>query len=91
MGDRVGVRELRQDLSRYLRRVRAGERFVVTERGHPLAVLAPWSDGTNPLDQLIAEGRARRGDGRLLDIAPLSRPVSRDGSEALALERDEGH
>jgi prevent-host-death family protein len=89
MDDRVGVRELRQDLSRYLRRVRAGERLVVTERGHPLAVLIPWADERNVLDGLIASGRARRGDGRLLEIAPVSRPVSGDGSAALALERQE--
>lgn len=89
MSDRVGIRELRQDLSRYLRRVRAGERLVVTERGHPLAVLVPWADHTDVLDQLIASGQARRGDGRLLEIAPVARPVSRDGSDALALERRE--
>ncbi len=89
MDDRVGVRELRQGLSRYLRRVRAGERFVVTEHGRPLAVLSPWADADDPLDLLIAEGRARRGEGDLLEIAPLSRPVSYDGTEALALEREE--
>ena len=33
VSDKVGIRELRQDLSRYIRRVRAGERLVVTERG----------------------------------------------------------
>jgi len=70
--DRVGIRELRQDLSRYLRRVRAGERLVVTEHGRPLAVLAPWADEDDVLDGLIASGRARRGDGRLLEVLPLS-------------------
>ena len=30
----VGVRELRQNLSRYLERVKAGETLTVTERGH---------------------------------------------------------
>jgi prevent-host-death family protein len=33
MAESVGVRELRQNLSRYLDRVKAGEPFVVTERG----------------------------------------------------------
>ena len=89
MGDQVGIRELRQDLSRYLRRVRAGERLVVTERGRPLAVLAPWAEETDILDRLIAAGRARRGEGRLPDVMPLSRPISRDGSDALAAEREE--
>jgi prevent-host-death family protein len=89
MDDRVGVRELRQDLSRYLRRVRAGERLVVTEHGRPLAVLSPWAEDGDVLDRLIAGGQARRGDGRLLEIRPISRPVSYDGSDALALERQE--
>lgn len=36
----IGVRELRQQASRYLDRVAAGESFVVTEYGRPVAVLA---------------------------------------------------
>lgn len=87
MDDTVGIRELRQDLSRYLRRVRAGERLVVTERGRPLAVLAPWADEASVLDRLIASGRARRGNGRLLEIMPISRSLSSDGTDALAQER----
>ena len=89
MSDRVGVRELRQDLSRYLRRVRAGERLVVTERGRPLAVLSPCAEAGDALDALVAEGRMRRGEGDLLEIAPLVRPISYDGTAALALEREE--
>lgn len=88
--DRVGIRELRQDLSRYLRRVRAGERLVVTERGRPLAVLAPWAeDGDDALDRLVAGGRVRRGTGGLLAVGALERPVSRAAGEALAKEREE--
>jgi prevent-host-death family protein len=37
----VGIRELKNQLSRYLKRVRAGERLVVTERGEPVAVISP--------------------------------------------------
>ena len=36
----VGVRELKNRLSEYLRRVANGERVVVTERGRPVATLA---------------------------------------------------
>lgn len=89
MGDRVGIRELRQDLSRYLRRVRAGERLIVTERGRPLAVLAPWADEGDAIDRLVADGRARRRTGDLLAVRPLRRPVSRAGSDALAWGRAE--
>jgi prevent-host-death family protein len=47
MSGTVGVRELRQNLSVYLRRVKAGERLVVTEHNVPVADLVPldadWS------------------------------------------------
>ena len=89
MDDRVGVRELRQDLSRYLRRVRMGERLVVTDHGRPVAVLSPWAAAGDALDALIAEGRARRGEGDVLEIEPLARPISYDGTQALTLEREE--
>jgi prevent-host-death family protein len=85
----VGIRELRQDLSRYLRRVRAGERLIVTERRQPVAVLAPWVDETDPLERLLGNGAATRGTGGLLEIEPLDRPVSDAGTTALEEERRE--
>jgi prevent-host-death family protein len=89
MDQRVGVRELRQDLSRFLRRVRSGERLTVTEHGRPVAVLAPWADESDALQRLVSEGRLRRGSGRLLEIRPLPRSTSRDGSDALQDQREE--
>lgn len=60
MSNSVGVAELRQNLSVYLRRVSNGERLVVTDRNRPVAELGPVS-GTGPdLDRLIAEGRVSR-------------------------------
>ncbi len=44
MAARVGVRELRQNLSRYLAEVKDGEQFVVTERGREVARLVPSGD-----------------------------------------------
>jgi prevent-host-death family protein len=41
MAARVGVRELRQNLSKYLARVKAGEELVVTERGAAVARRIP--------------------------------------------------
>lgn len=37
----VGVRELKNELTRYLRRTKNGESIVVTERGRPIAMLGP--------------------------------------------------
>lgn len=53
----VGVAELRQNLSKYLRLVRDGERLVVTDHNRPVAELGPISTNAQALDRLIAEGR----------------------------------
>lgn len=57
MSASVGVAELRQNLSVYLRRVKKGERLVVTERNRPVAELGPAPHTGPGLDRLIAEGR----------------------------------
>jgi len=51
----VGVRELRNNLSRYLERVRGGEEVIVTDRGTAVARVLRVSD-EQVLDRLIAEG-----------------------------------
>jgi prevent-host-death family protein len=56
----VGVAELRQNLSKYLRLVDRGERLVVTERNKPVAELGPPPSTGQALDRLIAEGRLAR-------------------------------
>ena len=38
----VGIRTLRDRLTRYVARVRRGHRVVVTDRGKPIAVLVPY-------------------------------------------------
>jgi prevent-host-death family protein len=51
----VGIRELRNHLSRYLDLVRDGDEVVVTARGRAIARVVPVS-GERVLDRLIAEG-----------------------------------
>lgn len=60
MTDTVGVAELRQNLSVYLRRVERGERLVVTDRNRPVAELGPPPLTGERLDRLIADGRVSR-------------------------------
>ncbi|MBA3606361.1 MAG: type II toxin-antitoxin system prevent-host-death family antitoxin [Acidimicrobiia bacterium] len=66
----IGVRELRQHASRWLARVKAGERIVVTERGRPIAELVPIVEPPpgGRLAQLVEEGLASPGAGSLLDV-----------------------
>lgn len=63
----IGIRALRDSLSRHLESVKAGQTIVVTEHGHPIAKIVPM-DGQSVLDRLIAEGRvtpAKRSKGEL--------------------------
>jgi prevent-host-death family protein len=88
----LGVRQMRQNLSVYLRRVVSGETFEVTARGRPVAVLSPVAHRQTPLDSLVASGRASAPEGDLLDLSPPPRSKgggSRRLSQALQEQRDE--
>jgi prevent-host-death family protein len=54
---RVGVRHLRDHLSRYLEQVAGGGEVVVTDRGRPIARIVPAAE--TPLDRLAAAGLVR--------------------------------
>jgi len=70
----VGVAELRQNLSRYLRLVENGERLVVTDRNRPVAELGPPPSTGVALDRLIAAGKVVRPTRR-----GLPGPLRMDG------------
>jgi prevent-host-death family protein len=70
----VGVRELKNRLTYYLRRTKQGEELVVTERGTPIALLQPMRSAKRiesleaRLAQLAAQGRV---------TLPKRKPISR--------------
>jgi prevent-host-death family protein len=59
----VGVRELKQHLSKYLERAARGEVIVVTDRGATKAILGPPPKRHPIIDKGIAEGWIRSGNG----------------------------
>jgi prevent-host-death family protein len=75
---RVGIRELRQRASALLRRVESGERFEITDRGRPVAVLGPLT-APRPLLRLRAAGDITEARARL-DTLPAPLPL-RAGQE----------
>ena len=88
--ERVGVRELRQNLSVYLRRVKSGRRLEVTERGRPVARLEPIADDDDPIAALERQGRiVRRGIGDLSRIRPLKLELERPLSAILEEMRED--
>jgi prevent-host-death family protein len=71
----VGIRELRQRASELIRKVEDGETIEITDRGRPVAVLAPLPD-PGPADRLRAAG----------DLAPVESPFD-DLPEPLELPK----
>ena len=85
--EQIGVRELRQNASEWVRRAHAGERIEVTRRGTVMAVLGP---------PLAGGAVARLRQARRLKPASTTRPLpapvptTRPASDALAeLRADE--
>jgi prevent-host-death family protein len=86
----VGVRAIRQSLSSYLRRVESGETFEVTDRGRPVALLAPVPEGLTPIERLVTSGRASKPEGDLLELPPPPKEGRlRQLSQALREQRAE--
>jgi prevent-host-death family protein len=66
----IGIRELRQNASRYLRLVQErGEPIEITDRGRPVARLTPLPTGSR-VEQLAASGRLKRAKGSWKDLGP---------------------
>jgi prevent-host-death family protein len=62
----VGIRGLRQNLSRYVERVKDGESFAVTERGREVARLVPSGLADSVIARVVAERGATMARGDLL-------------------------
>jgi prevent-host-death family protein len=86
----IGIRELRQRASRYLRDVERGETIEVTDRGRPVARLVPIAHETG-LDDLVASGRLALADGDALELGPPvpAAPGEPQPSEVLAALRSD--
>ena len=94
--DRVAIGELKARLSEYLSRVRAGEEVTITDRGRPIARLAPLageSAARGRVNALVRAGLAR-APLKPLDRSWLQAERPKDPSgrslEAVLEERAEG-
>ena len=84
----VGIRELKANLSHYLRKVKSGERLIITDRKKEVAVILP--QGKEPAEerllQLIQNGRAHWSGGKPTGMP--SRIQSKGGSVSEAVLED---
>ena len=67
----VGIRELREHLSRFLDEVRAGGELIVTDRGRPVARIVGTSREAW-LDELVGAGIVTPPE-RVLDVSSFGR------------------
>ena len=92
---RIGIRELRQNASEYIRLVKQGEAVEITERGELVAVLIPPPpEEARPKksrrEELIEQGLLIPGEGDWRDFETLApKPGDRPLSEILSEMRDE--
>lgn len=87
----VGVRELRQNLSRYLERVKDGETLTVTERGHEVARLVPSHGAVDPYYLKLAEkygATIPKGDllETIANLPTRSKPAPAGTTDAILAE-----
>lgn len=90
--DRVGVRDLRNQVAAVVRRAGGGERIIITVDGEPVAQLGPLEPSGEPtIDDLAAAGLVRlpgRAD-RPAAPAPFGVPVDVRLSSVIAELRGE--
>ncbi len=91
----TGIRELKNNLSQYIRRIEAGERVVVTAHGRVVAELVrPSADSqgrTSQIEQMIASGviTPPQEDGDPLEGSPDIRLPAGTAASLIDGDRDE--
>lgn len=85
----AGVREVKDHLSEYLRRVRAGERVVITDRGRPIAaIVGVEADPANEVAwELVERGLGDWGGGKPRGLAKAPRVSGRRAEEVVREDR----
>ncbi len=87
--EQIGIRELKTHLSRHLKRVRAGVRLVVTDRGRSIATLTSFerSPETEWISAIISDGGAQWGGGKPQGSTRPPKVTGRRASRAVLDDR----
>lgn len=86
---RAGVRNVKDHLSEYLRRVRQGERVVITDRGRPVAALVGLEQpgGSEVAWTLVLQGVGDWGGGKPRGLEDAPRVPGRRAEEIVLEDR----
>lgn len=80
----MGIRELKQNPSEVVSRVKAGEQIIITERGKPVARMIPI--GKSYLQELIDSGRVSLPSQNLSELVGKIDPVTMPEGSPSVLE-----
>ena len=73
----VGIRKLRDELTRHLGQVRRGGQIIITDRGSPVAVLLPYARKGQKQDAqmqaVLSGGHVHPAERRFLVKPPLAK------------------
>ena len=88
----VGVRELKANLSKYLKQVQRGARIRVTAHGRTIATIQPPDDAAPVLSwahEMVARGEARGNGGKPTGLAQRVRlrPGGKTAAEMVIEDR----
>ena len=84
----IGLRELNQNPSRAVARVRAGVTVVVTDRGRPILRMVPEVERPGSLHDLVASGEATAPvDQGMPDLIPDLAPELDSLAESVVADR----
>ena len=86
--EKIGIRKLKENFSRYMKLVKSGEKIVVTDRKKEIAVIIPFEKASKEEEifQLIQRGLAYWSGGKPLGMKP--RITSRGKSVSRAVIQD---
>jgi prevent-host-death family protein len=75
---KLGLRQANQQFSKAIKAVRAGKEVVLTDRGHPIAVIKPIKGGKNlkaSIQSMVDEGLLKPPIKKGRTPAPRWRPI----------------
>jgi prevent-host-death family protein len=85
----IGLRELNQNPSKAVARVRAGATIVVTDRGKPVLRMIPEAEHPGTLQRMLAAGEAKApADQGMPDLIPELAPDVESLSDLLIADRE---
>lgn len=74
MQTKVGIKELKAQLSAYLRQVKAGGTVIITDRGQPIGRIVPMTQPVDTvLESLLQAGLIAWSGKKLSSLAPVAR------------------